>query len=295
MSRRRRSIGGGLAGCEARGRLRAARRRASSCTRCGRTSSGPAHHTGDAGRARVQQLAARRRARERGRLLKEELARLDSLIVTSAREAAVPAGGALAVDRERFCALVESRLGGAAERRDSCAKRSPRFRTTGIVIVACGPLPSDALARRDRRARRSAGALHYYDAASPIVAPIDRHDARCTASRATIRATATTTSTFRSIARQYAAVRRRPARRCRSTIRKEFEADAAAGKRAVFRGLSADRRDGRARRRHAALRAAQAGRAARSAHRQDAVRGRAAAQGERRRHARSTWSAFRRG
>jgi len=106
-------------------------------------------------------------------LLKEELARLGSVIITSARESAVPAGGALAVDRMRFAALVESRIAGepriALHREE--VREVPLDRP---VIVACGPLPSDEfLAILDGllsdgdsgRAR-----LHYYDAASPIVA-----------------------------------------------------------------------------------------------------------------------------
>ena len=111
-------------------------------------------------------------------LLKEELARMDSLIVTSAREAAVPAGGALAVDRERFAALVESRLAehpNVTIRREEVTAIDPNVPT----IVACGPLPSQALsdaidellahaavARGEERARAR---LHYYDAAAPIV------------------------------------------------------------------------------------------------------------------------------
>jgi len=110
-------------------------------------------------------------------LLKEELARLDSLIVTSAREAAVPAGGALAVDRDRFSAVVEGRL--AAHPRIAI-RREPVVALEHEVptIVACGPLPSqpladaiDELLRNVPLASASARPrLHYYDAAAPIVA-----------------------------------------------------------------------------------------------------------------------------
>lgn len=99
-------------------------------------------------------------------LLKEELARLGSVIVVSAREAAVPAGGALAVDRERFAAAVESRI-------DSHPKITLiREEVAAIpldrpVIVACGPLPGEALlASIDALVGKR---LHYFDAASPIV------------------------------------------------------------------------------------------------------------------------------
>ncbi len=133
-------------------------------------------------------------------LLKEELARLGSLIITSARECAVPAGGALAVDRARFAALVESRVAG--EPRITLHREEVRaIPVDRPVIVACGPLPSDefltildevlsvtlrhaqgdtesaqgdtASAQGDTGSAQSDGArrgrLHYYDAASPIV------------------------------------------------------------------------------------------------------------------------------
>jgi len=101
-------------------------------------------------------------------LLKEELARLDSLIVTSAREAAVPAGGALAVDRERFSAIVESRLLGLSGL-EIVREEVPEIPASGIVIVACGPLPAPSLAAQID-ALLGSGRLHYYDAAAPIVA-----------------------------------------------------------------------------------------------------------------------------
>jgi methylenetetrahydrofolate--tRNA-(uracil-5-)-methyltransferase len=106
-------------------------------------------------------------------LLKEELARLDSLIVTSARAAAVPAGGALAVDRERFSFLVESRLEALPNvtiRREERTSIDP----AAPAIIACGPLPSTELAEAIdaliRAIAPEAARLHYYDAAAPIVA-----------------------------------------------------------------------------------------------------------------------------
>ncbi|MHB8177082.1 MAG: methylenetetrahydrofolate--tRNA-(uracil(54)-C(5))-methyltransferase (FADH(2)-oxidizing) TrmFO [Vulcanimicrobiaceae bacterium] len=111
-------------------------------------------------------------------LLKEELARLDSLIVTSARESAVPAGGALAVDREQFAATVEERIAAHPQitlHREE-VQQIPLDRAT---IVACGPLPSDTLLAAidavlaQSHIAQSVGPaparLHYYDAASPIV------------------------------------------------------------------------------------------------------------------------------
>ena len=99
--------------------------------------------------------------------MKEELARLDSLIVTSARETAVPAGGALAVDRERFGALVESRL-AALPNVEIRREEVTAIPDDGLVVVACGPLPSEPLANAVDAL--VGGRLHYYDAAAPIVA-----------------------------------------------------------------------------------------------------------------------------
>jgi methylenetetrahydrofolate--tRNA-(uracil-5-)-methyltransferase len=159
-------IGGGLAGSEAA--WQAAQQGASVVLYEMRPhKSGPAHHTGMLAEL-VCSNSMRGAALENAvGLLKEELARLDSLIVTSAREAAVPAGGALAVDRERFGALVESRLAAHPNveiRRDEITA----IPAEGTVIVACGPLPSEPLAAAIDAL--VGGRLHYYDAAAPIVA-----------------------------------------------------------------------------------------------------------------------------
>ncbi len=165
-------IGGGLAGCEAA--WQAAQRGVDvDLYEMRPHRSGPAHKT-----SRLAELVCSNSLRGAAMenavgLLKEELARLDSLIVTSAREAAVPAGGALAVDRDRFADRVESRIEGHPrimlhrEEVESIPLDRP-------AIVACGPLPGSALlADIDRviaRVCAGGGRLHYYDAASPIVA-----------------------------------------------------------------------------------------------------------------------------
>lgn len=135
--------------------------------------SGPAHKTGDLAELVCSNSLRGASLENAVGLLKEELARLDSIVVLSARESAVPAGGALAVDRERFARAVTERIESRAlitlrrgERTDIPLDRH--------AIVACGPLPSDALSAAIDRvvAAHSAGTasrLHYYDAASPIV------------------------------------------------------------------------------------------------------------------------------
>ena len=101
-------------------------------------------------------------------LLKEELRQLGSLIVRCADETAVPAGGALAVDRHGFSRLVTERV-----------KSHPLITVVpgevtdlpeGEVVVASGPLTSDALA--DRLLSMLGGensALHFFGAAAPLV------------------------------------------------------------------------------------------------------------------------------
>jgi methylenetetrahydrofolate--tRNA-(uracil-5-)-methyltransferase len=159
-------IGGGLAGCEAAWRA----------ARCGvevdlfemrPLRSGPAHKTGALAEL-VCSNSFRGAALENAvGLLKEELARFGSLIVTAARETAVPAGGALAVDRNRFSELVETRIAG--EPRITLHREEVRaIPLDRPVIVACGPLPSEEFcANLDGVVGRR---LHYFDAASPIVA-----------------------------------------------------------------------------------------------------------------------------
>jgi methylenetetrahydrofolate--tRNA-(uracil-5-)-methyltransferase len=170
-------IGGGLAGCEAA--WQAARAGVDVDLYEMRPSqSGPAHKTGSLAEL-VCSNSLRGAALENAvGLLKEELARLDSIIIQSAREAAVPAGGALAVDRDVFAAAVESRI---ADEPRITLHREPldEIPLDRPCIVACGPLPSDGLlAQIDAVLRPSTTALHapsnktrlhYFDAASPIV------------------------------------------------------------------------------------------------------------------------------
>jgi methylenetetrahydrofolate--tRNA-(uracil-5-)-methyltransferase len=160
-------IGGGLAGCEAAWQA-AQTGVAVELYEMRPHKRGPAHET-----AMLAELVCSNSMRGTALenavgLLKEELARCDSLIVTSARECAVPAGGALAVDRERFGALVEARLTAHPNvtlRREEVLT----LPASGTVIIACGPLPADALAAQID-VLVGGGRLHYYDAAAPIVA-----------------------------------------------------------------------------------------------------------------------------
>ena len=99
-------------------------------------------------------------------LLKEEMRRLGSLIVACAEAAAVPAGGALAVDRELFAEAVTRRI---AEHPNIEVRRQEVTRIPqGPVIIATGPLTSDALAEQIV-ALTGQDRLYFFDAMAPIV------------------------------------------------------------------------------------------------------------------------------
>ena len=103
-------------------------------------------------------------------LLKEEMRRLGSLVMRAADAARVPAGAALAVDRERFSALVTEAI-TSFPRITVVREEVPRIpddRHGGPVIVATGPLTSDALSA-DIASMVGAAHLYFYDAVSPIV------------------------------------------------------------------------------------------------------------------------------
>ena len=107
-------------------------------------------------------------------LLKEELRNLDSILIKVADETAVPAGQALAVDREVFSkkvtetlenmenvAIIRQEIGKDGLSIESIAK-------DGIVIIATGPLTSDALSKQILELTGE-NDLHFYDAAAPII------------------------------------------------------------------------------------------------------------------------------
>jgi methylenetetrahydrofolate--tRNA-(uracil-5-)-methyltransferase len=100
-------------------------------------------------------------------LLKEEMRRAGSLLIGIARECAVPAGHALAVDRATFAARVTEAISGEpliSIRREEVA----RIDEDQITIIATGPLTSDALSQEIGRLS-GASHLFFYDSISPIV------------------------------------------------------------------------------------------------------------------------------
>ncbi|MCU1382873.1 MAG: trmFO [Acidobacteria bacterium] len=103
-------------------------------------------------------------------LLKEEMRRLDSLVMRAAEASRVPAGAALAVDRERFADIITQTLTDhplITIVRDEITA-IPQSTETDPVIIATGPLTSDALSA-DLASVVGQKHLYFYDAISPIV------------------------------------------------------------------------------------------------------------------------------
>jgi methylenetetrahydrofolate--tRNA-(uracil-5-)-methyltransferase len=100
-------------------------------------------------------------------ILKEEMRGLGSVIIASAEQARVPAGSALAVDREQFSLHVTRALEGHPNIR-ILHEEMADIPTDCVCIVATGPLTSDKLSRAIRAATQSQH-LYFFDAISPII------------------------------------------------------------------------------------------------------------------------------
>ena len=103
-------------------------------------------------------------------LLKEELRKLDSLLIRIADETQIPAGQALAVDRELFSQKVTEELekNPLIEIIHQEVTEIERIAEKGIVIIATGPLTSEGLSKEISKITGE-DKLHFYDAATPIV------------------------------------------------------------------------------------------------------------------------------
>jgi methylenetetrahydrofolate--tRNA-(uracil-5-)-methyltransferase len=106
-------------------------------------------------------------------LLKEEMGRAGSLLIEVARDVAVPAGHALAVDREAFARRVTEAIERVPQIRLVREEITHIEQDNEITVIATGPLTSDALAREIERLSTSpdspAAPLYFYDSISPIV------------------------------------------------------------------------------------------------------------------------------
>jgi methylenetetrahydrofolate--tRNA-(uracil-5-)-methyltransferase len=159
-------IGGGLAGSEA---AWLAAERGARVRLCEMRPAVPtaAHHTGRLGEIVCSNSLKSDEPGTAPYLLKEELRRAGSLLISIAHEVAVPAGAALAVDRERFSERVTERL--EAHPNVEVARGEVRdLPDDGVVVVATGPLTSAALSETIARLTGS-DHLYFYDAISPVV------------------------------------------------------------------------------------------------------------------------------
>ena len=130
-------------------------------------SSSPAHTTGWFAELVCSNSLGSEEEQSGKGLLKAELRELGSNLLFLADRARVPAGKALAVDRELFGKLVT----GAVRSRPNIRVEEREVRSipeSGLVLVACGPLPSEALSSSIRSLLGDEG-FYFYDAISPIV------------------------------------------------------------------------------------------------------------------------------
>lgn len=128
----------------------------------------PAHHTGDFAELCCSNSLRGAEICTAPGLLKEELRRAGSLIISCADAARVEAGGALAVDRTAFSAMVTEKIKSHANItvHEGEVTHIPE---EGHVIVATGPLTTDALFEDIKTKLGGHSYLHFYDAAAPIV------------------------------------------------------------------------------------------------------------------------------
>lgn len=159
-------IGGGLAGCEAAWQ---AARRGSRVRLYEMRPRVPtaAHKTGDLAELVCSNSLKSDEASNAHGLLKVEMRRLGSLVLAKAEGARVPAGAALAVDRERFAADV-TRAIESEPLIEVVREEAREIPGEGPVVVATGPLVSDAMAQAIAGFTGSEY-LYFYDAVSPIV------------------------------------------------------------------------------------------------------------------------------
>lgn len=160
-------IGAGLAGCEAAWQL-AGRGIGVDLWEMKPEKMTPAHQSPLFGELVCSNSLRSDRLENAVGLLKEELRRMGSLILVSADETRVEAGGALAVDRLAFSQAVTQRI-RQHPNITIVPKEANVLPKTGQVIVATGPLTSDALAASIRDFFGGASYLHFYDAAAPLV------------------------------------------------------------------------------------------------------------------------------
>jgi methylenetetrahydrofolate--tRNA-(uracil-5-)-methyltransferase len=166
MEQRITIIGGGLAGCEAAWQAARAGVPVNLWEMKPKRYS-PAHVSPDLGELVCSNSLRSNSLENAVGLLKEELRGLDSLILSAAEETRVPAGDALAVDRNAFAARITSRI-LEFEKINIIREEVTRIPLEGPVIIASGPLTSPGLAE-SLKALTGEEYLYFYDAIAPIV------------------------------------------------------------------------------------------------------------------------------
>lgn len=157
-------VGGGLAGVEAVWAL-ANRGIAVTIAEMKPEKRSPAHKTDMLAELVCSNSLKAQRVGSAAGLLKAEMELLGSICVECAKRCSVPAGGALAVDRDKFSAMITEKIKAHPLITVEC--REVTEIPEGKVIIAAGPLASDALAEKIKEL--CGGSLSFFDAAAPIV------------------------------------------------------------------------------------------------------------------------------
>lgn len=158
-------IGAGLAGCEAAMQIASAGIPVRLYEMKPNKKS-PAHKTNYFGELVCSNSLKAMRVESAAGLLKEEMRRLNSFLMQCADKCRVPAGGALAVDREKFAQLVTEGI-QSQPLIEVVSEEITAIPESGITVIATGPLTSDALAKAIEE--RFGDSLSFFDAAAPIV------------------------------------------------------------------------------------------------------------------------------
>ena len=158
-------IGAGLAGCEAAMQIASAGVPVRLYEMKPNKKS-PAHKTNYFGELVCSNSLKAMRVESAAGLLKEEMRRLNSCLMQCADKCQVPAGGALAVDREKFAQLVTEGI-QSHPLIEVVSEEITKIPEDGITVIATGPLTSDALAKSIEE--RFGDSLSFFDAAAPIV------------------------------------------------------------------------------------------------------------------------------
>ena len=157
-------IGAGFAGCEAAMQL-ARRGIETELYEMKPVKYSPAHSSANLAELVCSNSFKAMRLGSAAGMLKAEMEMLGSLCVECAKQSAVPAGGALAVDRDEFSRLVTERI--ESEKNITLIRQEVTGIPDGNVIIAAGPLASEPLS--ESISALCSGNLSFFDAAAPII------------------------------------------------------------------------------------------------------------------------------